>query len=184
MAEQAATIRPARVDDAAAMARVHLETWRTTYRGIVPNAYLDTPAYAERETMWRRILSEFAEEHVAYVAEVPEVGVVGIASGGPPLHGDDGFAAELHVLYVLAEHQRRGLGRRLTAAVVADLIGRGKGSLIVWVLAANPSRGFYEGLGGRYVRAETTEIGGAALEEVAYGWDDARPLLDLARESH
>lgn len=49
--------------------------------------------------------------------------------------------------------------------------------MLVWVLAENPFRRFYEALGGQYVRTEQFELGGAMLDEVAYGWRDIRTLL-------
>jgi hypothetical protein len=48
----------------------------------------------------------------------------------------------------------------------------------VWVLADNPSRGFYEKLGGKFVYEKAVRIGGIALREVAYGWEDIQPLLE------
>jgi hypothetical protein len=50
--------------------------------------------------------------------------------------------------------------------------------MLVWVLADNPARGFYERLGGRYLRQKPIEIGGIDLFEAAYGWDDIRVLID------
>jgi hypothetical protein len=51
-------------------------------------------------------------------------------------------------------------------------------SMLVWVLRDNPSRGFYEALGGEYVREQAITIGGANLIELAYGWPDTMALLD------
>ncbi len=50
--------------------------------------------------------------------------------------------------------------------------------MLLWVLSTNSSRGFYEKLGGRYLKTKPIDIGGEILEEVAYGWDD---LPNLAR---
>lgn len=61
------------------------------------------------------------------------------------------------------------------------LIAAGLPSLLVWVLERNPSRRFYETLGGRPVAAKELEIAGVALREIAYGWTDARPLSSSAR---
>jgi ribosomal protein S18 acetylase RimI-like enzyme len=174
------TIRPATLADVPAMARVHVDAWRTTYRGIVPDDYLAGLRYESRESMWRRILTEAGDRHAVYVAELPATGIVGIASGGPPLRRDSRFAAELHAIYILSAFQRGGLGRRLVAAVIGDLVASGMRSVLVRVLAANPSRAFYEALGGRLVRSETIDLGGAELQEVTYGWDDVALLLARA----
>jgi len=51
--------------------------------------------------------------------------------------------------------------------------------MLVWVLAENPNRRFYESLGGRFLRSTTITLGGADLEEWAYGWDDLRGLAGM-----
>ena len=56
----------------------------------------------------------------------------------------------------------------------------GKRSMFAWVLAENPSRLFYEAAGGRLLGSQNIQIGGVALEEVAYGWDDIRGLATFA----
>ena len=49
--------------------------------------------------------------------------------------------------------------------------------MLLWVLAENPSRGFYEALGGAEVRQQTITIGGRELVEIAYGWRDITPPI-------
>jgi len=66
----------------------------------------------------------------------------------------------------------------MVQACARRLLVQRLGSVLIWVLADNkPARGFYERLGGRPVREQTVEIGGAWLREVGYGWPDARALL-------
>ena len=48
----------------------------------------------------------------------------------------------------------------------------GIGSMMLWVLKDNPTRGFYEHLGGVEDREQSTEIGSASYFEIAYGWPD------------
>jgi hypothetical protein len=68
------------------------------------------------------------------------------------------------------------LGRQLVRALAADLREAGHTSMLVWVLAENPSRHFYEALGGQLVERRATEIGGASLDELGYGWADIMSL--------
>lgn len=49
---------------------------------------------------------------------------------------------------------------------------------MLWVLADNPSRGFYEHMGGKELCSKTIQIGGADLLEVAYGWDSLKDVID------
>ena len=171
-------VRPARIEDAPRISRVHVDSWRTTYSGILSEDFLSAMSYEDFETRWRSWLGgEFDVRGTFYVAELPTGGIVGFASGGPR-RGESypEYESELYTVYLLPEHQRRGLGRRLLGAVAGALLADGKRSMLAWVLAENLSRPFYEAVGGRLLGSQKVEIGGAALEEVAYGWDDTRSL--------
>ncbi len=168
-------VRPAEVDDAAAIAGIHVATWRTAYRGMLPDDFLASlhdAGYAER---WRRTIGNNSDR--VYVAENSQ-GVIGFASGGRERAGEDGYGGELYAIYVLEEAQGRGHGRRLVQAVVGGLRELGLTDMIVWVLRDNAiARKFYQRLGGVYVRAQPITIGSALLQEVSYGWkllDDVR----------
>ena len=80
-------------------------------------------------------------------------------------------------MHVLADRHGEGLGRGLLAAAAE----RGHRGLMLWVMAANPARGFYEHLGGRELARRRVAIGREAtgafeIDEVAYGWDDIGAL--------
>jgi GNAT superfamily N-acetyltransferase len=160
------------------MARVHIESWRSTYRGIVSDGYLAALSYERRTQMWMRGLSDPESREFYYVAEEPSGEIIGFASGGPERTGDPEYPGELSAVYLLETHQRRGIGRRLARAVAERLAQDGLRSLLVWVLADNPSRCFYEALGGELVRQGKAEIGGVVYDKVAYGWSDIAVLLD------
>jgi ribosomal protein S18 acetylase RimI-like enzyme len=164
-----ALVRPAELDDSAAIARVHVATWRTAYRGMLPDdflASLDEAGYSER---WKRTLREGPGR--VYVAE-DGADVVGFASGGRERAGEDGYSGELYAIYVMREAQGRGHGRRLVQAVVGGLREMKLNDMIVWVLRDNrPARAFYERLGGAYIRVQPITIGSAIVQEVSYGWN-------------
>ena len=168
-------IRRATEADAAAIARVHVESWRSTYRGLLPEGLLDSLSLERRTEMWQRILREEQPSPTVFVAE-GEAGVAGFASGGPERSGDAVYTGELYAVYLLAEAQGRGAGRQLVAAVARDLATAGHRAMLVWVLAANPSRRFYEALGGPELRSRREDIGDLAMDEVAYGWRGRLPL--------
>lgn len=165
-------IREARSQDSAAIARVHVESWRTTYTGVVPQSYLDQLSVERRADYWQDVIANSERQSVIFVAEDDQGQIIGFAIGGPEREGDPTYSAEIYAIYLFRDAQRGGIGRRLVAAVCEDLKQRGHGSLLIWVLADNPSRGFYEALGGQFVREKDIEIGGATLREVAYGWKD------------
>jgi ribosomal protein S18 acetylase RimI-like enzyme len=161
-------VRPADPDDAAAIANVHVATWRTAYRGLLPDDFLASLTEAGYKERWRRNLSEGTSR--VYVAEEGSR-VVGFASGGRERAGEDGFSGELYAIYVLPESQHLGHGRQLVRAMAGGLREMGLADMIVWVLRDNAAgRKFYEGLGGVYIRTQPITIGPALLQEVSYGW--------------
>ncbi len=177
------TIRPARPEDAAGIAKVHVDTWRTTYSGIVPDDYLASLSYERHEQGWTRQIKEAAEGNIfIYVAEDNEGRIVGFVSGGPNRNPDPVYKGELYAIYILQAYQGLGIGRKLTLALAQSLFEAGLDSMILWVLAKNPARRFYESLGGQLVKSGQFEISGVTIEEVAYGWPDIRTLLEDSRQ--
>ena len=174
------TIRMPALNEAASTARVHALSWKSAYRGIVPDDYLDSidvDVWAERH---RRSMLEDPEGFVSFIAEVRGE-IVGWALGGPNRDPALGFSGELFTIYLLPEYLRQGIGRKLISAVAGSLLASGFESMVVWVLAENrPARRFYEALGGRYVTEKEHSIGGVSLMEVAYGWEDVRELSAAA----
>jgi GNAT superfamily N-acetyltransferase len=161
-------VRPAESEDAGEIARVHVATWRSAYRGLLPDDFLASLSEKHYTERWRRVIDEGSSR----VFVVADAGcVTGFASGGRERAGETGFAGELYALYVLEEEQRRGRGRELVRAVAGALRELHLPDMIVWVLRDNgPARAFYERLGGTYVRAQPITIGTTTLEEVSYGW--------------
>ena len=176
-------VRDAQAADAEAIARVHVDSWRTTYKGIIPQSYLDGLNYEMRANYWRYHLGEYdvrsdlIPEWAVVLAEEEDL-VVGFAAGGTERTGHATYTAELGAIYLLQPFQRQGIGRRLVETMAGRLAGQGHSAMLVRVLAKNPARGFYEALGGRLVDRQTITVAGARLEQLAYGWDD---LLLLAR---
>lgn len=161
-------VRPAALNDAPAIARVHVAAWRSAYTGLLPDDFLASLSEAHYADRWTRVIGEGSSR--VYVVEDPG-GIVGFASGGRERAGESGFAGELYAIYVLDSAQRRGHGRELVRAVAGALREMQLPDMIVWVLRENAAaRQFYERLGGVYVRAQPITIGTATLEEVSYGW--------------
>jgi L-amino acid N-acyltransferase YncA len=168
-------IREAQISDAPAIARVHVDSWRSTYSGIVPADYLARLDYGQREQEWcDRIRAKRERQFISVAQEAGEI--VGFASCGPEGSGNPTYDGELYVIYILEEHQRQGTGRLLVSHLASGLLQAGMESMLVWVLADNPFRRFYERLGGQPVAEQSVSIGEVELEEVAYGWRDIRIL--------
>lgn len=170
-------VRPAHLNDVPAVARIHVDSWRTSYAGIVPDDFLAGLRYENREAMWQRNLENPDWRSVLFVAEDAPGQVVGFACAGPEREGDPQYTGEVYAIYLLHAAQGKGMGRALMRATAQWLLAHGYPALLVWVLATNgPARRFYEAVGGQYVREKDIEIGGAALVEVAYGWRDIGQL--------
>ena len=143
-----ATLRPMRADDADAVAALHATSWRSAYRGIFTDHYLDHEADTERRDAWRARLQVDAPSAdwglVAEDAQGRLVGFVYVQPAHDPVWGD-----YLDNLHVAPDLKGAGLGRQLMQAVAERL--RQDGStrpLYLWVLEANTAaRRFYERLG-------------------------------------
>jgi len=181
--EEKITIRQATLDDALGIAKVHVNTWRSTYRGIVPSTFLDRMSYEEGEKRWRSHMSNAQAEGkvVFFVAENEPGHIVGFICGGYNRDDDPVYTAELFAIYILQEYHGQGIGRRLARMFVEKLLTMGIESMLLWVFTVNPARKFYEALGGQLVRASNFEIEGVTIDEVAYGWLNIRTLLEEPR---
>jgi ribosomal protein S18 acetylase RimI-like enzyme len=164
-------IRRAVVEDARAIAEVHIESYRSTYKGIFPDALLNGLSVDNRENAWRDRLAA-VEPPLTLVARVADERIVGFLSGGRERTGKLTRDGEIYAIYLLHEAQRRGVGTQLVRRFVHELKAQGFSSMAVWVLALNPSRKFYEALGGQAIAEQTIERGGQPFTEVAYGWHD------------
>lgn len=165
-----ANIRPAKPEDAAGIARVHVDSWRSTYRGIIPNDFLDNLSVDRRTSQWQRTLDHLSPSEPVFVCEQAGL-ILGFISCGPPQTEMPGFDSEVLAIYLLASEQGKGLGRQLFELGTQALQAHGAQACMLWVLADNPSRGFYEHLGGKEISRRTIEIAGQPLGEIAYGWE-------------
>ncbi len=174
-------VRRAVASDSAAIARVHVDSWRTAYKGIIDENYLASLSYVDREAMWSQAIGNAG--NIVLVAEdtpinVPAKTVVGFVSGGTNRAKDTSYAGELYAIYILEEYRGKGIGKKLVRSLVQRLADLNIDSMLVWVLAKNPYRQFYERLGGLFVTSQEIQIGGANFEEIAYGWKDLNPLMN------
>lgn len=176
-------VREARVGDAAAIARVHVASWRSTYPGIVPTAYLVALDEATAAARWAVTLRHHGAGRGAFVAVDAGSGrVVGFSTCGPHRVPVEGYAGEFYALYLDEDWQGRGGGSWLMAAMAERLLAAGVRAGAVWVLSANPSRWFYERLGGQRIAERPIRFAGETLVEAAYGWRDLVPLARLATQ--
>lgn len=169
MSEAAARIRPARPDDADAIARVHVATWQHAYRGLLPDAYLDGLSVDQRRAMWRASIEKGTP--AVFVAE-DTGGIAGFAAVAPCRDKDAvPDAYEIWAIYVMPAAAGRGIGRDLCAAAGALARSQRAPRLSLWVIADNQAaRRFYARVG--FVEEpdsrQSFALGGITLDELRY----------------
>lgn len=163
-------IRRAELRDVPGIAHVHVESWRSTYAGVINAETLANLSTEQRETQWRNALTTHATQNDVFVAEDAASRIIGFASGGAERGEIDSYDGELYAIYLLELAQGKGVGRRLMFEIAQCLRNRNFEKMAVWVLADNPSRGFYEALGGEYINKKSFVINEQPLVEVAYGY--------------
>jgi ribosomal protein S18 acetylase RimI-like enzyme len=163
-------IRAAVPEDARQIAEVHLETWKSAYSGIISKDYLDSLSLEKRKSRWDEILSSQKETETNIVAEI-ENRIVGFVSAGPNRTAESEYGSEIYALYIHPNFQNKGVGTSLLRRAHIELRGKMFLNSVVWVLKDNPSRIFYERMGGRKIEESSIRIGEQDLDEVAYCWD-------------
>lgn len=159
-------IRKATKEDAAEIAKVHVDSWRTTYKNIVSDTYLAQLNYEDREKMWR----DNSFESV-FVAE-DQSGIFGFAGFGPERTKKHNYDGELYAIYLFKEKQKMGAGKALVKEGVKYLLENGYQNMLVWVLDENPSIGFYLSLEPEKVAKDSFTIAEKNHIEIAFGWRD------------
>lgn len=170
-------VRRALAADAPSISAVHVTAWRNAYAGILPSGYLAGLSMPRHAAQYDASIRAGDGVYVA-IAALPGVaaGVVGFVTVGRPRVR--GLAeGEVQTLYVLDDWREHGLGRRLLAAGAEHLRAAGCRSAFLWVLRDNPSRWFYQRLGGRPAAESDTRVAGVAIPQVAFVWDPIDPLL-------
>ncbi len=173
-------VRRAIPADAVAIAAVHVAAWRSTYPGILPDAYLARMSVTRQSIGYERSIRRGVSVHIAHNDQFggTRPRVVGFATAAPHAHtlGD----GEIETLYVLDDWRDQGIGRALMAAVARDLAAAGCASAYCWVLRDNPSRWFYQHVGGRPAATATVRVAGLAIPQTAFVWDPIDRLFAAA----
>ncbi len=165
-----ALIRSAHPEDAGTIAKIHVDSWRAVYEGILPESYLLRLNYGQMVQSVRTGLLSPANNYL--VAVDPDGGPIGYTCGGPERSGDHIYNSEIYELYIDPGFQRQGLGKRLLSALAKRLHDQKFYAMMAWVLASNPNHRFYEKTGGLYLGARTISFAGKKLQAAAYGWVD------------
>jgi GNAT superfamily N-acetyltransferase len=161
-------LRPARPDDALAVARVHVRAWQTGYSDLLPAAYLDQLRAEERAQRY-----DFATQDMRKPATMVAIAgdvVRGFATTAPARHAESPEYGELCALYVDPDWWGRGLGVALIVAARNRLAEQGYRYASLWLLAGNDR-------GDRFYRRDgwlpdgqhrVDQIWGITVDEIRY----------------
>ena len=145
--------RIARETDFQDIAQVYIETWRDSYAGTLPDRVLIDMKKEKLVVSFSQTLQHHSE--VLVVAEDTKEGIVGMGSAGRNRGRRSKYLGEVYTLYV---------------HLFYELTKFNINSSIIWVLAGNPSRFFYEVMGGKMTGVREETLWGTALKEICYGW--------------
>ena len=161
-------LRRAKPEDAPALAKVHINSWRAAYSGLVPDPHLQSLDYDRRAEQFRQGLTERSEE--TYIAEL-DGEAVGLLTLGPCRDEDidSGTTGEIWGIYLLPEHWRKGLGTQLALQAEQMLSSRGCTLIVLWVFRDNDqARRFYEAMGFEADGTSKDIKAGEVLKAVRY----------------
>ena len=170
-----AGVRHARFEDAPALAKVEVETWRATYPGMVADSVLLNMSERRKTVMWAREL--VSDPRGVKVWSDGGAGILGFGHCGPQRDRALAYDGEVTMLYVLPDAQGMGIGKHLLTALFEQLADRDCRSALIWVVKANPSRFFYERMGGRLALERRIVVGGEPVDTLGYGWNDLPSFL-------
>ena len=169
--------REATINDVQEIARLHAESWRNSYRGMLSDEFLDKEVVENRFAVWKSRLDGLNERQFVLVAEENDRidGFVCLF-----LHEDDKWGALLDNLHVRLEKQGRGLGKELMYRTGCWIQQNDpQSALYLWVFASNtPARRFYERLGGQVAGEKMgRKFGDKPVRTMRYVWYDVGVLL-------
>lgn len=165
-------IRTAELTDASGIAKVNIETWKTTYKGIIDDEYLDNLSCENRaQAIKNLITNSSSDKKYVFVAEDDTDGVIGFVSCGIERENDEVYKGELYAIYILKEFQNKWIGKLLYKSAIQKLKENNLMPMIIWALEENrQARNFYELIGGKKIKERYVHIGNQEVKEVAYGF--------------
>jgi ribosomal protein S18 acetylase RimI-like enzyme len=171
-------IRDATMSDVTAIAHLHAESWRSAYRGILSDDYLENHAQGDRLAVWQERFSATAPNPIFVMVAVAGAQLAGFACVFPD--EDAVFGSFLDNLHVAPHLTGRGIGRQLLSEAASRLVKSGsRAGLYLWVIEQNQgARQFYERAGGLFVGSVVNSMpDGQRVVALRCHWPDPSSLL-------
>ncbi len=165
-------IREAQPSDAPAMARINVATWRDSYGKFLPRQLMEELSCSQKQSEIENFFARWEENQaVALVAENKSGEMMAFIMAGKNHRQDLRYMGEIYNLHIAPAFQSRGIGCCLVYRVSQVFRQRNWNTMMVWALAENPSRRFYEKLGGRIIAQDIDKYRGFTAPVIAYGWN-------------
>ena len=149
-------IRKKERKDCAAVAHVVTVAWNETYKGIVPDEFLNN-LYINEDERAKNSYNNFNEkENHQYVLEVDNK-VVGFVNVGSSDEKDYENCGEIHAVYIINGYKGHGYGKKLIDAGIQELKSMNFDKMVIGCLDGNPSNEFYKHLGGKFIKTRIFE---------------------------
>jgi GNAT superfamily N-acetyltransferase len=127
-------VRKAVLDDAYDFTYVQITAWKISYKGIVPDWYLDSLNVEETvEKTKNKLEMTTATRYVGIL----DGKIIAILSINLCFDEDQPEAGEIGALFVLPEYQSRGYGKQMESFAIAEFKNRGIHNVVVWTLVAS-----------------------------------------------
>ncbi|MCB9026248.1 MAG: GNAT family N-acetyltransferase [Bdellovibrionaceae bacterium] len=166
-------VRPGCLGDEAEITNVHTHAWQQSYKGIVPDSYLDSRplSFRSRLVWWKSVVEKKTSAKV-FVAESAQNGIIGFCAVEPARDEELKSYGEISAIYCLNEFKNKGIGASLFHRGHAHLKSKNMSKIYLWILKDNPTISFYEKMGGKRMKKEKSIVLGKPLVEVVYEWAD------------
>ena len=162
-------IRPVEKADLYTFAKIKVETWNNSYKGIVDNIYLEKMDYKKTADKW---LKNFNNEN--FIVAVSNGQIVGFCRYGNRIDELDRFKdydSEIYAIYITTDSQRQGIGKEMIKYASNELKKQNKNKVLIWCLKDNfCARKFYEKINGIILGYKKSNIGEKYYDEIAYGY--------------
>ncbi|UCC19047.1 MAG: GNAT family N-acetyltransferase [Promethearchaeota archaeon] len=175
--------RKANPSDSPDIAKILVDTWKSTYSDLVSEEVLNKRNYEYVEPRWRERIDNLTEKDIIFVAEKEDKEIIGMTWGRTEKYNVaeylteiDKYEGELLAIYVLKDYQQQYIGKTLVSRVVEFLLNHNVRSMIVWVFKDNPAKEFYRKLGAKYIGDRFLELDGEKYLESVYGWESIEDI--------
>ena len=158
-------IRKAVLADSKGIAKVHVDSWRTTYKNIIPDGFLKKLSYDRRTELWNENIIK--KGNYVFVAENSDGKIIGFADCGKRESNHVPESGDLTAIYLLEEYQGKGVGKRLLRKVFLQFEELGFNRIFVEVLED----------GAELYKTEKITIAGAELNLLIYEWNNIGDVL-------